>query len=101
MDTLHKGIAETLIHNYRHHDPAGDEGAEAWTHEINNATRFYEKKYGGQDLGVNGNACMFVEKSEDIWGTSYPRLRKIKVVLPSHVFYLLNELSMICSLHMC
>jgi hypothetical protein len=67
----------------RHNDPSGDQPAEAWTHEINTTVRSYQKKYGGQDLGVNGNASMLTESSEDVWGKNYPQLRKIKVIYQS------------------
>ncbi|KAK5059702.1 hypothetical protein LTR84_009585 [Exophiala bonariae] len=75
------------VSSEEHHDPAGDQRAEQWTHEMNNAVRSYEKRYGARDLGVNGNASMLIEKSEDVWGQHYFRLRRIKAKYdPTYVF---------------
>lgn len=48
---------------------------------MNEAIRSYQKIQGGKDLGINGNSSMLNERSEDVWGPNYPRLRKIKVGL--------------------
>lgn len=34
---------------------------------------------------------MFIEKSEDVWGENYPRLRKIKVRSSFHGFWVMED----------
>jgi hypothetical protein len=56
-----------------------DTRAEKWLRYNQELIRGYETRLGEQDLGYAANGTTLEVDPQDVWGASYPRLRRVKV----------------------
>lgn len=65
----------------RHNSATDDDAAQSFADGATTLVRKYQTKNGGEDLGIIPNYTSGKIEPSEVWGSSYNRLREVKVSL--------------------